>query len=197
MIRDFLADLRRYSDSPIPPSRLPRVILRNYGAQALFAYRLGRTLSAATRDWRLAPLAIVGWAVYFPLRAYARFALGIRLDLSADIGIGCYIGHLGDIHLQRCRLGSYCSIRQSVCIMPAGEGPGPVIGDRVWIGSHARIIGPYSIGSGSTVSAAAVVDRNIPDEALCLGNPARVIARPYDNHRFLRLNQTDTATSSG
>jgi serine O-acetyltransferase len=188
MIREFLADVRRYADDPIPPSRLPRVILRNYGAQALFAYRLGRSLSAASRDWRLAPLALLGWVLYFPLRAYARFALGIRLDLSAEIGVGCYIGHLGNIHLKRCKLGSYCSIRHSVQIMPAGDGPGPVIGDQVWIGSHARIIGPYSIGSGSTVSAAAVVDRNIPAKALCLGNPARVIARPYDNRKFLRLS---------
>lgn len=188
MIRAFLADLHRYHDGPIATRHLVRVILRNYGAQALFAYRLGKSLSAASRDWRLAPFAALGWLFYFPLRAYARFALGIRLDLSAEIGTGCYIGHLGNIHLKRCKLGSHCSIRHSVQIMPAGEGPGPVIGDRVWIGSHARIIGPYSIGSGSTVSAAAVVDRNIPEEALCLGKPARVIARPYDNRKFLRLD---------
>lgn len=187
MIRAFLADLRRYSDGPISMSRLPRVILRNYGAQALFVYRLGKSLLGASRDWR-APFAMVGWGFYLPLRAYARFALGIRLDLSAEIGAGCYIGHLGDIHLERCKLGCNCSLRHSVQIMPAGDGPGPVIGDRVWIGSHARIIGPHSIGSGSTVSAAAVVDRDILENSLCLGNPARVIARPYDNRRFLRLN---------
>lgn len=188
MIRSFLADVRRCSYGPIPVMRLPRVILRNYGAQALFAYRLGRSLSSATRDWRLAPLALFGWVLYFPLRAYARYALGIRLDLSADIGIGCYIGHLGNIHLQGCKLGRHCSIRHSVQITPAEEGPGPVIGDRVWIGSHARIVGPHSIGAGSTISAAAVVKRNIPENALCLGNPARIIACPYDNRKFLRLD---------
>lgn len=187
MIRAFLADVRRYTDGPIRTRRLPFVIIRNYGAQALFAYRLGRFLSTASRDWRLAPLALLGWALYFPLYAYARYALGIRLDLSADIGIGCYIGHLGDIHLTRCRLGRFCSIRHSVQIMPVADGPGPVIGDRVWIGSHARIIGPYSIGSDSTVSAAAVVKRNLAEKTLCLGNPARVIACPYDNRKFLRL----------
>jgi serine O-acetyltransferase len=187
MIRAFLADVRRYSDGPASMRKMPRVILRNYGAQALFAYRLGRSLVSAGRDWRLAPLALFGWVLYFPLRAYARYALGIRLDLSADIGIGCYIGHLGDIHLTRCKLGRLCSIRHSVHIMPADDGPGPVIGDRVWIGSHAKIVGPYSIGSGSTISAAAVVKRNLPEKTLCLGNPARVIACPYDNRKFLRL----------
>lgn len=190
MIRSFLTDVRRYADGPIPMRRLPRIIVRNYGAQALFAYRLGRTLARASRDWRLAPLAplaLFGWALYFPLRAYARYALGIRLDLSADIGAGCYIGHLGNIHLKSCKLGRHCSIRHSVHIMPVGEGPGPVIGDRVWIGSHAEIVGSYSIGSGSTISAAAVVKRNLPDETLCLGNPARIIACPYDNRKFLRL----------
>lgn len=187
MIRSFLTDVRRYANGSIPMRRLPRIILRNYGAQALFAYRLGRSLARASRDWRLAPLALLGWPLYLPLRLYARYALGIRLDLSADIGNGCYIGHLGDIHLKGCKLGRHCSIRHSVQILPAGEGPGPVIGDRVWIGSHARIVGPHSIGSGSTISAASVVKRNIPENALCLGNPARIIARPYDNRKFLRL----------
>lgn len=188
MIRSFVADLRRYCDGPIPVRRVPGIVLRNYGLQALFAYRMGRYLAGAMRDWRLAPLAIFGWPLYFPLRAYARVALGIRLDLSADIGLGCYIGHLGNIRVQHCKLGRHCSIRHSVHIRPVGDGPGPVIGDRVWIGSHARIIGPHTIGSGSTVSAAAVIDRNIPEKSLCLGNPARVIARPYDNRKFLRMN---------
>jgi len=37
------------------------------------------------------------------------------------------------------------------------------------------------------VSAAAVVQRDIPENALCTGNPARVIMRDYDNSNMIRV----------
>jgi serine O-acetyltransferase len=188
MVRAFLADLHRYADRPVTRSKLAGVFFTNYGAQATFAFRLGKSLRWASRKWWLIPMALVGWAIYVPLRAYARHALGIRLDLSSEIGPGFRISHFGGIHLSGCKLGSHCTVGHFSHILPGPDGPGPVIGDRVWIGSHARIIGPYSIGSGGTVSAAAVVCRNIPEKAMCLGNPARIVAHPYDNRSLLRLS---------
>lgn len=188
MLSSFLADVRRYSDGKPSVGRVFGALARNWGAQGLLVYRLGRFLVRASRDWRLIPVAAVCWPIYLPLRWYVRYALGIRLDLSAELGAGFYIGHLGNIHLERCTLGRNCSIAQSVHIMPLPGGRGPVIGDHVWIGAHARIIGPYSIGSGSTLSAGAVIRQNVPAGAMCLGDPARVVARQYDNRRLLGID---------
>lgn len=189
MRRDFYADLYRYVyDHSAAHGKMIGVLFRNYGAQASAVFRFGKFLQRATRAWWFIPLVWAGWLLYLPLRIYVRYGLGIRIDLSADIGPGLYIGHFGNIHLSRCRLGAHCAIGQSTHILPNGDGDGPTIGDRVWIGSHAQVLGSVSIGSGSTISAAAIVRRNVPENSLCLGNPARIIARPYDNRKLLHLD---------
>jgi serine acetyltransferase len=71
----------------------------------------------------------------------------------------------------------------------AADGRGPVIGDRVWIGAHAQIIGPHRIGSDSTVGAGTVVQADVSEGVLCLGNPARLVRRNYDNRRILGLRE--------
>ena len=121
------------------------------------------------------------------LSRYVRIAFDIRLHLSADIGPGLYIGHFGSIVLRKCVVGRHCSISQSTHLEPASEGEnGPTVGSRVWIGAHARVVGPYCIGDNCTISAAAVVRRDIPAGALCLGDPARVVAIDYDNSKMIQ-----------
>jgi acetyltransferase-like isoleucine patch superfamily enzyme len=50
-----------------------------------------------------------------------------------------------------------------------------VIGNNVWIGSHARILKGSRIGSGSVVAAGAVVSGEFPENSLIGGVPARII----------------------
>ncbi|HEX3907206.1 MAG TPA: acyltransferase [Mycobacteriales bacterium] len=49
------------------------------------------------------------------------------------------------------------------------------IGDGSWIGARAMILPGVTIGSRCLVAAGAVVSRDIPDDTLVAGNPARVI----------------------
>ena len=49
------------------------------------------------------------------------------------------------------------------------------IGCDCWIGSGARILAGVTIGNGAVIGANAVVTHNIPDFALAVGVPARVI----------------------
>lgn len=179
-------DLYRYAARTWKPG-IPgaaRIVVGNYGLQALVVYRFGRWLIDSRKSWPLWPLA---WPLYFVASRYVRLAFDIRLDLSADIGRGLYIGHFGGIRVRNCRLGAYCSIAQSVEIASADGETGPVIGDQVWIGAHAKIIGRHHVGSGSTVSAGAVVMRDIPSGALCMGSPARIAEKVYDNRKLLAL----------
>lgn len=186
--RAFVEDIRRHARSPhFTLATGLRIIGADYGVQALLGYRLGRSLLSAGRKPYLWPLLLPGWPLYFLISRYVRMAFDIRLDLSADVGPGLYIGHFGGISLRRCRLGKQCSISQSVQIEPQAQGAHPVIGDRVWIGAHSIIIGPYQVGNGSTVSAAATLQRDIPEHTLCMGSPARVVMQDYDNSAILDL----------
>jgi serine O-acetyltransferase len=162
-------------------------MLDNPGLQALIAYRLGQSLLRANKRIFLFPLLLLGWPLYFLASRYVWIALDIRLRLSAKIGDGLYIGHFGNIRVERCIIGNDCSIAQSVHILPGAAPDGPVIGDRVWIGAHSHIVGALRIGSDSTIGAGGHVLKDIPEHALCLGNPTRVISRFYDNRDILRI----------
>jgi len=185
----FIADVCRSADIARGQRTAWQLVVDSYGLQALLAYRLGRWLLRAGRKYYLWPLLPVCWAIYYVLSRYARVAYDIRLELSADIGPGFYIGHFGAIRVRRCRIGANCSIARLTSIGAAADGAGPVIGDRVWIGGHVQIIGDYRIGSGATIGAGTVVTGDIPEGMLCLGNPARPVMRNYDNRRILGLKE--------
>ena len=49
------------------------------------------------------------------------------------------------------------------------------IGDDVWIGAGAIILPGVKIGSGSVIGAGSIVTKDIPENCVAVGNPARVI----------------------
>jgi serine O-acetyltransferase len=184
----FIEDIHRYVGikRELTFRKAVRAVFHDYGLQALMGYRLGRLLLHS--KWKLYswPLLPFGWLFYFLWSRFVRISYDIRLHLNADIGPGLYIGHFGGMLVDRCKLGKHCTISQSTRIHAGDAISGPVLGDRVWVGAHAQIIGSYTISTGSTVSAAATVTRNIPEGMLCMGNPARVVMQ-YDNTVILLL----------
>ncbi len=179
------SDLHRF-DPASAPGRLELRTLLNLGSQALVVYRLGRWLyDAPARPPRWVPaLLLLPW--YVLASAYVRLAYDIRLDPSADIGPGLKIFHFGGIRLSRCVLGACCVIHQQVEIRPGEAGAaGPRIGDGVWIGPHARILGPIRVGDGATIAAGALVTHDVAAGSLVAGAPARTTLIRYDNRALL------------
>jgi len=104
---------------------------------------------------------------------------GIEIHVTADIGKGMYIGHFGDIHIGPVKMGGFCNISQGVTIglgrMETDRFGLPTFGDHVYIGPGAKIFGNINVGSNVSIGANAVVSKDIPDNAIVVGNPGRIV----------------------
>jgi serine O-acetyltransferase len=105
--------------------------------------------------------------------------VGIHLFPETPIGPGFYIGHYGGIWISPlARLGANCNVGPNVIIGVAGKhrDKAPVLGDRVWVGPGAIITGEVTVGSGAVIAANSLVTSNVPENAVVIGVPARVIS---------------------
>ena len=176
------ADFDRYLNGKALGMRSGCVaILRSPGFQALLAYRLCCFALSCRHDVRKWPLLAVCAPVGALGTLFARQCYGIRLSLSAQIGPGFSITHFGGVEVQNCRVGEGCCVAQQTRIGSPEDVPGPQIGDGVWIGAHARILTPVTVGDGATIAPGARVTRNVPKRSLVVGDPARIVSRSYDN----------------
>ena len=99
---------------------------------------------------------------------------------DTPVGAGLYIGHFGGIHVNHgAVIGNNCNIQQDVTLGKANRGAragSPVIGNNVFIGAGAKIIGHIVIGDGAAIGANAVVTKDVPPGAAVAGVPARVVS---------------------
>ncbi|GGF51784.1 hypothetical protein GCM10011519_27260 [Marmoricola endophyticus] len=106
-----------------------------------------------------------------------------------DIGDRVYLGLGVHVHsIDAVRIGSGCVLADGVLVTSADHdrqdrhavhGSGPVvIGDDVFLGQRAVVLGGVSVGDGATVGAHAVVTRDVPAGATVVGVPARVVGSP-------------------
>lgn len=58
-----------------------------------------------------------------------------------------------------------------------------IIGDHAWLGVGVIVLSGVRIGSGAVIGAGSVVTKDIPDDAIAVGNPARVVKMRSDLKR--------------
>jgi acetyltransferase-like isoleucine patch superfamily enzyme len=111
----------------------------------------------------------------------------IRIGARSTVGPFCVLyGHGG------LDIGNDCLIASHVVFVPenhvfartdipireqGGTRKGIRIGDDVWLATGAVVLDGVSIGRGAVIGAGAVVTRDIPDYAIAVGVPARVVGR--------------------
>ena len=59
----------------------------------------------------------------------------------------------------------------------------PIIGDDVFIGAGAKVLGAVTIGHGARIGANAVVMCDVPDGATVVGVPGRIVSSRVDDRR--------------
>ena len=94
---------------------------------------------------------------------------------AMEIGGGLYIQHGFATVVAAKSVGENCWINQQVTVGYNSQGEPPVIGDWVMITCGAKVLGNIRIGNHVTVGANAVVIRDVPDNCVVGGVPARIL----------------------
>jgi serine O-acetyltransferase len=109
-----------------------------------------------------------------------RFKYGFDISPTTNIGEGFYLGHFGGVVISpHAILGSNINIAQGVTIGATSRGSrrgAPTLGDKVWVGANAIIVGDITIGSEALIAPGAYVNFDVPSHAVVLGNPGKVVS---------------------
>lgn len=107
----------------------------------------------------------------------------IQISTKTKIGRGFYIGHFGRVIINpAATIGENCNIATGVTIGQTNRGKRagtPKIGDRVWIGANAMIVGGITIGDDVLIAPNAFVNFDVPSHSVVVGNPA--VVHPREN----------------
>ncbi|EOR94080.1 hexapeptide transferase family protein [Arcticibacter svalbardensis MN12-7] len=113
------------------------------------------------------------------LRHYS-YKFGFDIPVMTTIGFGLYIGHFGNVVISsKAVIGDNCNISQGVTIgyNPRGKFKGyPIIGNNVFIGPGAVVIGNVNIGDNVAIGANCVVTKNFSKNDVVTGIPGTVIS---------------------
>lgn len=131
----------------------------NWGFITLIHYRMGRWIYLLPYR-KINPL----WYIYLFINFFLRTITKMELPPTASIGKNLYLPHpYGLVMAGNVVIGNNCTIGPWVVIGHLNKKGNPVIGDHVYIGPKASILGNLSVGNGSIIGAHALVVRDVPD----------------------------------
>ena len=157
---------------PAAKSKLS-LILTYPGVKAVFFHKIANFFAIAKFDLIARIISQV-----------SRFLTGIEIHPKAKIGKNLFIDHgMGVVIGETSEIGDNVTIYHMVTL--GGISPSinsdsqrqvkrhPTLMDNVVVGSGAQILGPVVIGKNSKVGANAVVTKDVPENAVMIGIPAK------------------------
>lgn len=130
--------------------------------------------------------------VYRFLFAKAKKKNLIDLFYQTKIGGGLYIGHPYCITINaKAVIGRNCNIHKGVTIGQENRGKrkgSPTIGDNVWIGINATIVGNVNIGHDVLIAPNTYVNCDVPDHSVVFGNPCVIKHRDNATEGYISIN---------
>ena len=169
-MNDFLQSI--IDRDPAAKSKLS-LILTYPGVKAVFFHRIANFFSTAKFD-----------LIARIISQFSRFLTGIEIHPKAKIGKNLFIDHgMGVVIGETSDIGNNVTIYHMATL--GGISPSinsdnqrntkrhPTLMDNVVVGSGAQILGPVVIGKNAKVGANAVVTKNVPENAIMVGIPAK------------------------
>ena len=159
---------------PAAKSKLS-LILTYPGVKAVFFHKIANFFCVAKFD-----------LIARIISQFSRFLTGIEIHPKAKIGKNLFIDHgMGVVIGETSEIGDNVTIYHMVTL--GGISPSidsnhqrnlkrhPTLKDNVVVGSGAQILGPVTIGKNAKIGANAVVTKNVPENAIMIGIPAKNI----------------------
>jgi len=154
-----------------PAARNGFEVLFNYaGLHAIWGYRITHWL------WSKKIYFLARWTSQL-----IRWLTGVEIHPGAIIGRRFFIDHgMGVVIGETSEIGNDVTLYHGVTLGGVSLEKGkrhPTLGDRVVVGTGAKILGAIRIGSGSRVGANAVVVKPVPPDSVVVGIPGQIVKR--------------------
>jgi serine O-acetyltransferase len=131
---------------------------------------------------------LYGWRVPLAPRVISqmgRFLTGIEIHPGATIGRRFFIDHgMGVVIGETTEIGDDVLLYQGVTLGGTGNEKGkrhPTLGNRVVVGTGAKVLGNIRIGDNVKIGAGSVVVHPVPDNSTVVGIPGRVVRTRGEN----------------
>jgi serine O-acetyltransferase len=172
LVQLVASDLRAKAQWCYGDTRWPSLIktLLTDGTAAMLWYRLMQW----SRRWRLAPLEMV-------CNKASAICCNCIIGRGAEFGPGFVLIHSTGVVINgKVRGGAHVYLEHQVTI-GAERRQSPVLGNQVFVGAGAKIVGAVHVGDDCRIGANAVVVHDVPSGATAVGVPARVVRRPGES----------------
>ena len=179
---------------PAAKSKLS-LILTYPGVKAVFFHRIANF-------FQLAKFYLVARII----SQLSRFLTGIEIHPGAKIGKNLFIDHgMGVVIGETSEIGNNVTIYHMATL--GGIAPSinsnnqrqvkrhPTLGDCVVVGSGAQILGPVMVGANAKVGANAVVTKDVPENAVMVGIPAKNVGTTSEEFKPYAVEETNSDTA--
>ncbi|MDA9752549.1 serine O-acetyltransferase [Candidatus Pelagibacter sp.] len=181
---------------PAAKSKLS-LILTYPGVKAVFFHRLAHFFSVAKFD-----------LIARIISQFSRFLTGIEIHPGAKIGKNLFIDHgMGVVIGETSEIGDNVTIYHMVTL--GGISPSinsnnqrnikrhPTLMDNVVVGSGAQILGPVVVGKNSKIGANAVVTKNVEENAVMIGIPAKNVGTATEEFKPYAVENDNSENNNG
>jgi serine O-acetyltransferase len=164
----FRDDVRAVLERDPAATNLVEVLLTYPGLHAIVLHRVSHGLHR--RGVPVVPRLI---------SHLGRWLTGIEIHPGATVGRGLFIDHgMGLVIGETSEIGDNVTLHQDVTLGGTGKERGkrhPTLGDDVYVGVGAKILGAVRVGEGARIGAGAVVLSDVPAHTTAVGVPAKVV----------------------